>query len=223
MHAKIIPTRRPYRTVRSTSLVLWRALTAPPLLFFTLSENRKMLRNRDSFSLLSDTKNFVWRRRNMTSYDVNACERQYFFTTLTRSNSSSALITWPIGKPKSAPESAHFFLNSQLRKFCVTTFQNGGRRRYRRRTPFSKMNKTFSNHTVAFCLRFWGLDIGFQVCPSTLTWSQISKRYGFVQKWRFSHFFAIFLTERSTRFTVSPTNTILQPDTPNMPLIMMVW
>ena len=147
MHAKIIPTRRPYRTVRSTSLVLWRALTAPPLLFVTLSEKRKMLRNRDSFSLLSDSTNFVWRRRNMTSCDVNACERQYFFTTLTRSNSSSALIPWRIGKPKSAPESAHFFLTSQLKKFCVTTFQNGGRRRYRRRTPFSKMNKTFPNHT----------------------------------------------------------------------------
>ena len=160
----------------------------------------------------------IWRHATSTRANVST-----FFTTLTRSNSSSALIPWRIGKPKSAPESSHFYLSSQLKWFCVTTFQNGGRRRYRRRTPFSKMNKTFSNHSITFCLRFWGLDIGFQVCPSTLTWSQISKRHGFVQKWRFSHFFAIFLTERSTRFTVSPTNTILQPDTPNMPLIMMVW
>ena len=179
--------------------------------------------NRHIFSFLFSSNDFVSRRFKMAADDVIADGRQYFFTTLTHSNSSSALITWPIGKPKSAPESAHFFLNSQLKKFYVTTFQNGGRRRYRRRTPFSKMNKTFSNHTVAFCLRFWGLDICFQVCPFTLTWLQTSKRDGFVQKWRFSHSFCDFLTERTTRFTVSPTNTIFQPDMPNMPLIMMVW
>ena len=128
-----------------------------------------MLRNRHIFSSNPSTTNFGYRPGNMTFYDVNACGRQYFFTTLMCSDGSSSFIPWPIGKPKSAPESSQFYGNFGLNVFCVTTFQNGGRRRYRGRTSFLKIYKTLSNRTVTFFACFWGLDIRFQVSPFTLT------------------------------------------------------
>ena len=128
-----------------------------------------MLRNRHIFSSNPSTTNFGCRRGNMTLYDVNACGRQYFFTTLMRSNSSSSFIPWNIGKAKSAPESSQFCGYFGLNVFCVTTLENGGRRRYRRRTSFSKIYKTMTNRTVTFFACFWGLDIRFQVSPFTLT------------------------------------------------------
>ena len=67
-------SRRAGRTVIVSSwfFVLWRARTAPAPLFFGVSENRKVLRNRDIFSCHLSLKNFVSRRYKMAADDVIA-------------------------------------------------------------------------------------------------------------------------------------------------------